>query len=303
MLTDNPIISAVDINGLSVDFGGSKILAARVIEGCVDQYLQVATQGDAPIEQQISVIIQLLEKLSLTGDDKVAIAVAGRVTAQGNWLAVNAQTLSQVDCIPIGDILQQRLQRKIAVKNDALAALLGESVLGAAKADARCAYITVSTGVGGAIILNGVPVTSDSGIAGHIGFTTSRYASTQCGSGRFGTVESIASGRAITATAKALGHNITDAKQVFNAHINHQLWATEIIQTSAAAIAELCANLQSIFGLDIIVIGGGIGLAPGYLALVQQSLAREPDIFQVKLVRAQLGQYSAIYGNLLESNH
>jgi len=181
-----------------------------------------------------------------------------------------------------------------------LAALLGESYFGAALNYARAAYITVSTGVGGAIILEGIPVTSENGIAGHIGFISSTYADKRCGSGRMNTVESVASGRAMTAIAQEAGYDVIDAKQIFNQHLNGAAWATKIIHLSAKAIAQLCASLQSIFGLDVIVIGGGVGLAENYIALVQQYLNEEPAIFQVKLLPAKLAHHSAIFGNLVK---
>ena len=299
-MTNTKSIEFHQVTGLSVDFGGTKTLAARLHNGKIVKQLQIATEGDATVDRQISSIIDLLQQLSITTTDKVAVAVAGRITATGVWEAVNSKTLSEVKGVPICEILARKLNRRVIVKNDALAALLGEAAFGAARGYPRVAFITVSTGIGGAIVLDGIPLVSADGIAGHIGFSTSRYATEQCGCGRMQTVESVASGRAIAASAIAGGHPVNDAKEVYAAHLKGLPWATALIQVSAKATAELCANLQSILGLDLIVIGGGIGWAPGYLAMVRQSLAVEPAIFQVKLVATELAANAALYGALLD---
>ena len=157
-----------------------------------------------------------------------AVAVAGRITATGVWEAVNSKTLSEVKGVPICEILARKLNRRVIVKNDALAALLGEAAFGAARGYPRVAFITVSTGIGGAIVLDGIPLVSADGIAGHIGFSTSRYATEHCGCGRMQTVESVASGRAIAASAIAGGHPVNDAKEVYAAHLKGLPWATAI---------------------------------------------------------------------------
>ena len=288
------------LSGLSVDFGGTKISAARVINGTVEQYVECKTDGDAPIETQIQQITRLLDQLSINANDKVGLALAGKITKQGVWQAVNSKTLSDITDVPLKKIIQKTLARNVNIQNDATAAMVGEYLVGAAKNHNRAAFITVSTGVGGGIILEGKPVVSDNGLAGHIGFTTSRIATSKCGRGRLQTVESIASGNALAKIAQENGHSVRNGKQVFEAHLAGELWATNIVTQSANAIAELCANLNTILGLDIIAIGGSVGLADGYLNLVEQALQKEPKIFRPKLVRAKLGREAALIGILAD---
>lgn len=87
---------------------------------------------------------------------------------------------------------------------------------------------------------------------------------------------------------------------MFDAHLGGEPWATALIDTSAAAVAELCANLKAILDLDRIALGGSIGLADGYLDLVARHLANEPDIFRVPVVPAALGRNPALYGVLVD---
>jgi hypothetical protein len=152
------------------------------------------------------------------------------------------------------------------------------------------------------VVLDGRPLVSKNGLAGHIGFITSRSSTALCGSGRQSTVESVAGGRAIAALAAKAGHAGFDAKAVFETHLEGHDWASQLIVNSANAIAELCANLTTTFGLERVAIGGSIGLASGYLDLVREALSDEPDLFRPKIVPTVLGGNSAFVGILARVN-
>jgi N-acylmannosamine kinase len=276
-------------SGLAVDFGGTKIAAARLLNGEILAQRLIKTEGNAPVASQIDAIIQLLHSLEVRQDDQIGIAVTGRVERTGLWHALNKTTLSQVQVVPLQEILSQHFDRMVHVVNDATAAVIGETLSGAGRGYMNVAYLTVSTGVGGGFIIEGKPLLSQSGLAGHAGFMTSRLARDRCGSGRMQTVESIASGRAIARYADDLGHTGMDARAVFEAHLRGENWATELIEQSARAIAETCTNLKCLLDPDIIVLGGSIGLAHGYLAMVQRYLEGEPEIFRPNIAAAALG--------------
>ena len=286
------------ISGISVDFGGTKIASCRVVENSIVQRLEVATDGTASADEQLSTIVNLVEQMEPRREDAIGVAVAGRVDSSGTWHAVNTTTLTQIQSVPLKDILSAKFHRPVNIQNDAIAAAMGEHICGAGQAIDRFGFITVSTGVGGGIVLNGRPVISPDGIAGHIGFSTSRRSSDRCGSGRVGTVEAFAAGRAIATRAEQLGYVGYDARMVFEAHLRGDGWATDLITSSASAIAELCANLKAILGLDRIAIGGSIGLAAGYREQIEGTLATEPVPFRPQIVSATLGKDGALIGVL-----
>jgi len=294
----NPVTKMDLPSGIAIDFGGTKIAAARVINGVIVERVQTRTDGDASVAEQIAAISNLAHELKIDPQDKLAVAVAGRVSNDGVWHALNTETLTKVEAVPLRDLLSDAFSRHVTIENDATAAAYGEYLAGACRGCDASGFITVSTGVGGGIVLSGKTVTSKSGLAGHVGFTTSRIASDVCGSGRDKTVESIASGKAIARYARELGHADMDAKAVFEAHLDGISWASSLIQVSAEAIAELCANLAAILDLEIIALGGSIGLAQGYLDLVQSALLTEPEIFRPKIARAELGADAALIGIL-----
>jgi N-acylmannosamine kinase len=214
------------------------------------------------------------------------------------WYAVNSSTLPSIRGYPLKQALLHRFDGPVSLMNDATAAALGEARFGAGRGVDSLGYITVSTGIGGGIVLDGKPLISPNGLAGHVGFTSLRHATGRCGSGRVGTVESVASGRAIARAAERTGREGLDAKEVFSCALKGKAWASAIVRRSAEAISELSANLVAILGLERIVIGGSVGLAKGYAALVRECLSVEPVLFNTTIVKAELGQNSALYGVL-----
>lgn len=279
----------MSISGFAVDLGGTKTAAARIENGLVTARLQQATDPGADMDAQLDAVSDLLMALGHGFNEPLGVAVAGRVDASGHWHAVNTGTLRAISAAPLGERLRQRFGSKAYAVNDAAAAGLAEARLGAGQGAHNLAYLTVSTGVGGALVLGGRLLDSANGLAGHVGFAGSRLGDQRCGSGRMGTVESVAGGRAIAAAA-----GLADARAVF-AHGGFE----PIIDRSAAAIAALIGDLTAILGLDRAIIGGSIGLAPGYLQRVQDHLEAEPELFRPMLAAAQLGHDSGLVGALL----
>lgn len=285
-------------DGIAVDLGGTKTGAARIRNGEVIRHQEVPTNSMGDLGDQIRAVSELLAELDLSAADALGFAFAGRIDADGNWHAVNKTTLSKIESVPLRQRLMEQFGREVRVMNDATAAAIGEYLAGAGKGCRSVGYLTVSTGVGGGFVLDGRPLVSASGLAGHVGFTTSRESDASDGSGRFGTVESVAGGRAIARQAAEAGHTDLDARAVFEAHLGGDEWATEIVGRSARAVAELSANIKSLLDPDVIVLGGSIGLAEGYLELVQAALAQEPDLFRPALKRSTLGPHAALIGVL-----
>lgn len=279
----------MSVAGYAVDLGGTKTAVARIEDGKVVDRLQQPTDAGADLEAQLAAIETLLGQIGYRHGAPLGVAVAGRIDRGGNWHAVNTDTLRSIAAAPLGTRLKERFGANARAANDAAAAALAESRLGAGRGAYNFAYLTVSTGVGGGLVLGGRLLESSNGLAGHVGFVSSPLSDTRCGSGRMGTVESVAGGRAIAAAA-----GLPDARAVF-VDGGHDT----IIERSAAAVATLIADLTAILGLDRVAIGGSIGLAPGYLPRVLAHLAAEPALFRPQVVSASLGQDSGLIGALL----
>ncbi len=288
------------LTGFAIDLGGTKTAAARVEAGRIAQYERGPTDRDAGPAGQYEQIEELLRVVGYRPGDRLGVSVTGRVDAMGRWHAVNQSTLRNITSVPLADDLARRLG-PVTVVNDASAATLAEHRLGAGRGHEDFAYITVSTGVGGGLVLVGALHQSPDGIAGHLGFASSQHATALCGSGRVGTVESVASGRAIAEMARLAGHDGRDARAVFEAAAGGAPWAEDIVQMSAAAIAELCGNLVSMLGITRIAIGGSVGLADGYVDSVQRELNTMPELFRADVVPAELRGDGPLLGALLST--
>lgn len=291
-------MTATALTGFAVDLGGTKTAAARIEAGRVVARVQHPTDPTAAPEAQVQAMALLLGALGWTSNAPLGVAVAGRVGRDGRWWAVNRGTLTAIDGVDLAALLRRTFGRGWAV-NDAAAATLGEARFGAGQGADRLAYLTVSTGVGGGLLLDGVLQSSADGLAGHLGFVSSPLGAVSCGSGRRATVESVASGRAIAQAATDAGHAGMDARAVFAAAADGADWADAIINRSAEAVARLAADLRAALAIDTVVIGGSIGLAHGYAERVRAHLAQEPELFHPALGLAALGQDSALYGALV----
>ncbi|MCP4383050.1 MAG: ROK family protein [Hyphomicrobiales bacterium] len=286
------------LEGTAVDFGGSKIAAARFEHGRIISHRQVPTSASGDLDAQLAAVGDLLAELGYSGTQPLGVAVTGRLDSDGRWWAVNAQTLEAINGVPLAAKLIERFGRSTRALNDADAAALGEAVYGAGRGIGNVGFITVSTGVGGGFVLGGRLVTSSDGLTGHVGFMTTGGSDIPCGSGRVGTVEAVASGGAIgRAAVDVLGPGAT-ARAVFEHWRDGKDWAVEIVQRSAAEIARLCVNLKTALGLDLVVVGGSVGLAAGYLDIVRDYVSVEPPLFRVNIKPAALGRDSPLFGAL-----
>ncbi|AVX04934.1 glucokinase [Maritalea myrionectae] len=286
------------LNGFAIDLGGTKLAAARFEANKLVEKAQMPTKADAPFEDLCAAMAMLLDQLGFCQGNRLGVALTGRIDQSGHWSAVNGGTLPKIKDIDVRNAFTNMFGTNLTILNDATAAACGEAHFGAGQGVSAFGYITISTGVGGGIVLNGQPVTSPNGLAGHIGFMRSPLGNAECGCGRFGTVESVAGGRAMAHQAHVAGFENLNAKMIFEAYLANEKWATEIISRAAQAIAIQIADLTSIFGLERVAIGGSIGLADGFLELISLSLSKEPDLFQPDVRCAALGSNSPLFGAL-----
>lgn len=286
------------LSGFAVDLGGTKIAAARFEGGRIAERRRTPTAGAASPDELIDAIERLLSPLGHNRGDPLGIATTGMIDANGFWRATNLETLAKVRDVPLGRIVADRLGPS-TILNDAAAAGLAEARCGAGRGMRDFAFLTVSTGVGGALILDGRLHQTADGVAGNLGFMSSSYASVVCGSGRHGTVESVASGRAIATAARNAGHPAQDARAIFALAADGERWADELVEISAAAIADLCADLRAALGLEAILLGGSIGLAEGYLGRVTDHLDRLPPLFRCQVGLAETAHDAPLIGALV----
>jgi N-acylmannosamine kinase len=279
---------------LAVDIGGSKIAAALVADDRVAARAQAPTPREAGAAALVEAVAALAAPLLLRAAGPVGVATTGLV-ADGTVSAVNPGTLRLPDRLPLQALLEGALGRPVRLVNDAQAAAWGEHRAGAGLGAAGFAFLTVSTGVGGGLVVDGRLLAGPRGLAGHLGHMVLRPDGPACGCGRRGCVEAFASGRAIAARASAaLGRAVTAAEAIAAADSDAR--AAAVVAEAVTAIAALCQNLRAALDLDRVALGGGVGLNRRFATRVATEIAAAPALFRVAVVAAALGADAGLVG-------
>lgn len=280
---------------LAIDVGGTKIAAALVTlndkDAQVEQRMQIHTPQNPSAEALDIALAEILQKFE--GQfDKVSVASTG-IIQNGILTALNPKNLGNLAFFPLEESVKKHTDKPITLLNDAQAAGCAEFL----RQDdiENFAFITVSTGVGGGIILNRKLFTGTNGVAGHIGHSLADPNGEVCGCGRVGCVEAVAAGRAIARDA-AKWDNPCEPPEVFERFRAGDLQAVTLVEKSAKAIAHLIADLKINLDIQRIALGGSVGLAEGYLALVEHFLAEMPAIYRPEIVRAYYAQDAGLIG-------
>ena len=170
--------------------------------------------------------------------------------------------------------LQERLNLPVQAGNDATLAAIGEHAYGAGKGLRNMVYMTVSTGIGGGVIINGELYTGSSGFGGEIGHMTIDRNGPMCNCGNVGCLEALASGAAVARMAQerlragesgamldiASGDIASvDARAVMQAARQGDEPALSLMREVALSLASGIVSLMHIFDPQLIVIGGGLG--------------------------------------------
>ena len=271
---------------LAVDLGGTKTLVALVSgERCL-AVERVATDRMAGPAAWLDAVAERARPWQ--GRYTLAAMAVSGLVAEGRWWALNPQVLPIPRGFPVERELAARLGVPVTALNDAQAAAWGEHRFGAGRG-LDLVFLTISTGIGGGIVMNGRLATGTRGLAGHLGRV-------RVGDGPAARpLEDLASGTALARQASALGHE-ADAVAVFSAAEAGHRWAEGLVQASAERVARSLASLQLLVDPSCMVIGGGVGLALGYLDRVRAVLAEVPELLRPEVRAAALGASAGLVG-------
>jgi len=306
---------------IGIDLGGTKIGTGLVdLDGQVhvrDYQLTKAIQGrDAVIERMIAAARHVMDKANVRSDDVSSIGVGapGPLDIPKGMLT-DPPNLPTWRNVPLRQIVRDALGIPTYLENDANAAAIGEYLYGAGRGTRNMIYVTVSTGIGGGLILNGQIFHGVSGGAGEIGHTTILPNGPHCGCGNRGCLEALSSGTAIAREGQELVNRgvptliaelvkdapySVSAKDVVEAMRQGDAYATEIIIQAMHYLGIGMANLVNLFNPEMIVIGGGLSnLGEMLLDPVRRGIALRAfpaAAQQVRVTLAQLGDDVGIVG-------
>ena len=229
-------------------------------------------------------------------------------------MAINAVNLELVD-VPIRELMRERLGLPVFVDNDANVAAIAEHRFGAARGAQNVVMLTVGTGIGGGLIIDGRPYRGSTGAGAELGHMVIDIHGPRCQGTcpGHGCAESLASGTALAAEGReaaerapdselgrllAAGGEI-DGKAVTDAAIGGDAAARGAVEAIGRRLGVALTSLANIFEPDVIVVGGGV-IAAGDLLLEparEELLSRAlPPMNATRVVAAELGPEAGMIG-------
>lgn len=280
---------------LVIDIGGTKIAAAEVRAGKLANRRQVATPRTGKGDDLVAAISALAPKGAVGA---IAVATTG-IVRDGALTALNPHTLP----IEVGYPLAMAVERALGVPpllvNDAQAAAWAEFTLGAGRGYRNFAFVTASTGIGCGLVIDGRLLTGATGLAGHVGHTMSAPDGVLCGCGRRGCLETIASGTALARLGSERLGRPAGAADLFEAAAQGNAIAADLIADAVSALVNALADLTAAVDVDCVAVGGGVGLADGFIEALQARSLQLPRIFRRPIVAARAGSDAGLLGAAL----
>ena len=279
---------------LVIDIGGTKISAARWSDGQLT-HREVYPTPTSPtdFEDCLALLIR-----NTSGINAVAVCATG-FTDGAVMHAVNRTMISFWNGYPLRATLEKLTTLPVIIVNDAQAAAWGEYRVQSSDADLM--FVTLSTGVGAGLILDGQLRHGPRGLAGHVGHTRSQVDALDgcqlCSCGQWGCLETVASGAALARQAsKQLGRAV-DAADVHALASAGDLPMLALLQNAALAVATNLLQISTTLDIRRILIGGSVGLAPLTIQLIKQAMQQAvPDLFKLNIQPARLGPDAGLIG-------
>lgn len=291
----SPTNAVASTQVLGVDLGGTAIKLGRFSQdGSCLQSISLPTPQPATPE---AVLMAIVEGISLVDPDGQAQAIGvgtpGPADATGRIARV-AINLAGWQDVPLADWLEAKTGLPTMIANDANCAGLGEAWLGAGRWYDNLILLTLGTGVGGAIILNGQLFVGHHGTAGELGLITLNPEGPECNSGNRGSLEQYVSVQAIRRRTGM------EPAELGALALAGEAQALEFWQSYGRDLGAGLASLIYVLTPEAIVIGGGVSAsADFFLPAVQAELERRvlpSSRSGLQLLKAELGNQAGIVG-------
>src|SRR2546427_7150014 len=280
---------AVEPLAIGVDIGGTGIKAAIVnVRGeLLESFCEPSPRSTSALRDFVGLVVKRA-KAPVRG---IGVGCKGIIDANstrvksspGDLCFLEGQLLSEV--IGAGDV-------PVCAENDARAALIGEVLWGAARGRRNVVMLTLGTGVGGAVLVDGVVLQGAGGAAGHLGHTTIDPRGGLCICGNYGCLETHFSSRAIESDYAAHLYRAAPAKlsldstgqtpnteAIFRAAAAGDESARHVLDCAFEYLAAAMVSFLHIFDPEIFILGGNIAAAsPQLLDAIQDKVARRTKV-------------------------
>jgi glucokinase len=291
---------------LGLDIGGTKMAAGVVgTDGRVDGFVVAPTDAERGPRDGLERLFALgrsalteagAEVEQLAG---IGIGCGGPLDPARGVLIAPLHLPGWTD-VPITALAASAFVRPAVLENDATAAAAGEHLYGAGRGTLNMVYLTVSTGIGGGVVIDGRLFRGSTGNGGELGHVTVDWHGRRCrGCGRLGCLEAYASGTSIAERAREAGMDVATATDVAAAARDGDAVATRVWEETCEALACGVTSLVNLFEPELVVIGGGVSRAGEQLVGPVRELVHEQAVDsrrKVGVVQSALGDTVGVVG-------
>lgn len=297
-----------------VDIGGTTVkMGLFELEGKIVDKWEIPTrtenEGEAVLPDIAKSIEEKIQSMNINKEDIKGIGIGVPAPVSEDGIVPNTANLGW-GYKEVTREAEELTGLPVKTGNDANVAALGEMWLGAGKGQKNMIMVTLGTGVGGGVIVDGKAVAGSTGAAGEIGHLCVNYEETEsCGCGNHGCLEQYASATGIARLARkrlaknddetVLRNGEVSAKTVFDALKAGDKVAEEIVEEFGAYLGHAAANLAVVTNPSVFVIGGGVSKAGEILLGYVEKNFQEKAFFahkETKFVLAELGNDAGICG-------
>lgn len=304
---------------LAVDIGGTHMRAAHYPSDSIKpiKIKKISTQH--PSETAWERLVRLVTSIWPEDGDIAVIGVAAPGPLDPfQGVLFSAPNIPGWVNLPLPKMMEECFSRPVVMGNDANLAALGEWKYGAGKGHHNLVYLTVSTGIGGGVIVNDQMLLGTRGLAAELGHITVVPDGPMCGCGQKGHLEALASGPAIARwVVEEIHHgessllSNTDpvtTKQVADAAATGDKLAIRALNRAGHFIGVALADILHIFNPTIIIVGGGVSRSGEYLFTPMRAAMREHVmdshyLENLTLTQAALGDDTGLLGALALARH
>jgi glucokinase len=285
---------------IGVDVGGTKTLAAVVTrEGAIEARLERPTD----VSSQEALLVELdaaVEELR-SGHDGIAAIGFGlpSLIDQPSGRALNSVNIPLAD-FDFRNRMSEQHGLPVGIDNDANAAAIGEWHAGAARGVRHVVMLTLGTGIGGGLILNGRPYRGATGRGAELGHVVVEYDGPPCRCGGRGHLEAVAAGPAADRAARRLYGAGSNAHDLVRRGQAGEADAVGALAEIGRRLGAGIASFMNVFEPELVIVGGGFAAAGELvLAPAREIVAREalpPIRNKVSIVLAELGREAGVIG-------
>jgi glucokinase len=285
---------------IGVDVGGTKTLAAVVTgEGVIEARHERPTDVSSQ-EALLAELDAAVEELRSNHDGIAAIGFGlPSLIDQPSGRALKSVNIPLAD-FDFRNRMSERHGLPVGIDNDANAAAIGEWHAGAARGMHHVVMLTLGTGIGGGLILDGRPYRGATGRGAELGHVVVEYDGPPCGCGGRGHLESVAAGPAADRAARRLYGAGADAHELVRRAGAGKTEAVEALAEMGRRLGAGIASFMNVFEPELVIVGGGFAAAGELLlAPAREVVAREalpPVRNQAPIVLAELGLDAGVIG-------